>query len=187
MEIFVVQTEGRKKWCLYAPLGGFELPSTPSNDLSEDVIGEPTMEVTLEVLPATCRGLLINSLPAAHIPFCPPQTKSATKLDATCLQVGDVLYLPRGTIHAAITDNESASCHVTVSTYQQFSFATLAQHVLETLVEGQTPEACLPIELRRGLPMGFLYQHGLQHDAGVPQRGEGPEGATGPNHSLHKS
>lgn len=90
------------------------------------------------------------------------------------LQVGDVLYMPRGTVHEAITDDESASCHVTISTYQQFSFATLAQHVLDTLTEGQTPEACLPVELRRGLPIGFLYQHGLQHDAAVSQTGAGP-------------
>ncbi|BDA49680.1 Ribosomal oxygenase 2 [Coccomyxa sp. Obi] len=134
VEIFVVQTEGRKKWRLYAPLGGLELPSTSSNDLSEDVIGEPTMEITLEV--------------------------------------GDVLYMPRGTVHEAITDDTSASCHITISAYQHFSFATLAQHVLGTLTEGQTAEVCLPIELRRGLPIGFLYQHGLQHDtAGVLQRG----------------
>ena len=50
VEIFVVQTEGRKRWRLYAPLHGFALPSTHSNDLSEDAIGEPTMEVTMEVV-----------------------------------------------------------------------------------------------------------------------------------------
>ncbi len=61
VEIFVVQTEGRKKWRLYAPLGGFELPSTPSTDLTEDAIGKPTMEITLEVFPATCRGLFMHS------------------------------------------------------------------------------------------------------------------------------
>jgi hypothetical protein len=87
--------------------------------------------------------------------------------------VGDVLYLPRGTIHAATTDDESASCHVTISTYQQWSFATLAQHLLQTLTTGQTPEVCLPIELRHGLPIGFLHQHGLQCDAvDIPQDGK---------------
>jgi len=89
------------------------------------------------------------------------------------LQVGDVLYLPRGTIHAAVTNNESASCHVTISTYQQWSYATLAQHLLQALTAGQTPEACLPLELRRGLHLGFLYQHGLQQDAlGPPGAGD---------------
>ncbi|CAL8464436.1 g3971 [Coccomyxa elongata] len=141
VEIFVVQTEGRKKWRLYAPLGGFELPSTPSSDLTEEAIGKPTMEITLEM--------------------------------------GDVLYMPRGTVHEAITDNASASCHVTISTYQQFSFATLAQHVLDTLNDGHTPEVCLPIELRRGLPIGFLYQHGLQHDVGAPESGARKQSASG--------
>ncbi len=108
-------------------------------------------------------------------------------MDVMRLQVGDVLYMPRGTVHEAITDNESASCHVTISTYQHFSFATLAQHVLDTLTSGQTSEVCLPIELRRGLPIGFLYQHGLQHDIGAPQRGEGPWKSDWSKHSLHQS
>ncbi len=96
-----------------------------------------------------------------------------------------MLYLPRGTIHAATTDDESASCHVTISTYQQWSFATLAQHMLQTLTAGQTPEACLPIELRQGVPMGFLYQHGLQHDAeDIPQDGDLPKPQTGMYHSC---
>lgn len=46
VEVFILQTEGRKKWKLYKPLT--ELAGEHSSDLSPDVIGKPTMELTLE-------------------------------------------------------------------------------------------------------------------------------------------
>ena len=49
VEIWVCQTEGSKRWRLYAPLNGLLLPSTPSPDLSPDQIGPPVMDVTLQV------------------------------------------------------------------------------------------------------------------------------------------
>lgn len=42
------------------------------------------------------------------------------------LQVGDVLYMPRGCIHQAAAQ-ESDSAHLTISTYQRWSFADLLQ------------------------------------------------------------
>ncbi|RLN71751.1 hypothetical protein BBJ28_00023537, partial [Nothophytophthora sp. Chile5] len=46
VEVFVLQTEGRKKWKLYHPL--VELAGEHSSDLSPDEIGEPWMEMTVE-------------------------------------------------------------------------------------------------------------------------------------------
>ncbi|KAF4043878.1 Cupin superfamily protein [Phytophthora infestans] len=46
VEVFVVQTQGRKKWKLYHPL--VELAGEHSSDLAEDQIGEPWMELTVE-------------------------------------------------------------------------------------------------------------------------------------------
>lgn len=46
VEVFILQTEGRKKWKLYHPIT--ELAGEHSNDLSPDQIGEPWMELTLE-------------------------------------------------------------------------------------------------------------------------------------------
>ena len=77
------------------------------------------------------------------------------------LQVGDILYMPRGTIHQAVAQ-ESASTHLTISTYQGFSYGVLAQAVLQTALEGQEKPVCLPHTLRQGLPWGFLYQYGMQ-------------------------
>lgn len=41
-------------------------------------------------------------------------------------QVGDVLYMPRGCIHQAVAQ-EGDSAHLTISTYQRWSFADLLQ------------------------------------------------------------
>ena len=46
------------------------------------------------------------------------------------LQPGDVLYLPRGTIHQAEAQ-QSDSAHITISTYQRWSWADLGAKVLE--------------------------------------------------------
>ena len=50
VEIFVCQTEGSKRWRLYNFRKGFAKPSQPSGDLAEDSLGEPIMDVTLQVL-----------------------------------------------------------------------------------------------------------------------------------------
>ncbi|DBA73237.1 hypothetical protein WJX77_009828 [Trebouxia sp. C0004] len=125
VDIFVCQTEGSKRWRLYNPRKGFALPAHPSGDLPEDTLGDPVMDVTL--------------------------------------QVGDVLYMPRGTVHQAVAQQD-ASTHLTISTYQNHSVGTLAQAMLHSAMQGQEEPVCLPLSLRRGLPPGFLYSHGYQAD-----------------------
>lgn len=49
VEIWVCQTQGSKRWRLYEPLHGFQLPALPSPDLDPEDIGEPIMDVTLQV------------------------------------------------------------------------------------------------------------------------------------------
>jgi hypothetical protein len=46
------------------------------------------------------------------------------------LCVGDVLYMPRGTVHQA-TAQTADSSHLTISTYQRCSYADLAIHLLQ--------------------------------------------------------
>ena len=48
MQVFVLQLEGKKQWSLYKP--PIELPQDYSADLTEDVIGEPTHKILLEVI-----------------------------------------------------------------------------------------------------------------------------------------
>ena len=45
VEVFVLQTEGRKHWKLYEPI--LELPGEHSGDIDPKTLGEPMMEVTL--------------------------------------------------------------------------------------------------------------------------------------------
>ncbi|XP_064473711.1 ribosomal oxygenase 2-like [Ornithodoros turicata] len=115
VEVFVLQLEGVKSWKLYKPPS--ELPRTYSKDFSQDEIGSPTHEFTL--------------------------------------QPGDLLYMPRGTIHQAHTpdDSDSHSTHITISTYQAHSVGEYLKSVLPDLVE-QVMDST--VELRRGLPLGFF-------------------------------
>ena len=45
VDVFVLQTQGRKKWKLYEPFT--ELASQHSNDIQRDDLGEPTHEIIL--------------------------------------------------------------------------------------------------------------------------------------------
>ncbi|KAK9839615.1 hypothetical protein WJX81_001019 [Elliptochloris bilobata] len=81
------------------------------------------------------------------------------------LEPGDVLYLPRGSVHAAEAVGDAGSCHITISTYQSWTLATLLQHMLSAAEQAQSEPICLPLELRRGLPPGFVNNYGLQVDA----------------------
>lgn len=42
------QTEGSKRWRLYPARPGFELPAVSSADFSQEEIGEPLLDVTLQ-------------------------------------------------------------------------------------------------------------------------------------------
>ena len=75
------QTEGAKRWRLYAPpLASDVLASTSSGNYEQAAIGKAFADVTLET--------------------------------------GDMLYLPRGTIHQALCAGEQHSMHATISTAQ---------------------------------------------------------------------
>jgi hypothetical protein len=75
------QTEGAKRWRLYAPpLASDVLASTSSGNYEQAAIGKAFADVTLET--------------------------------------GDLLYLPRGTIHQAMCAGEQHSMHATISTAQ---------------------------------------------------------------------
>lgn len=53
------------------------------------------------------------------------------------LEPGDVLYLPRGTVHAAEAEGGAGACHVTVSMYQRWTLATALQVPCWPMSSGQ--------------------------------------------------
>lgn len=69
------------------------------------------------------------------------------------LEPGDMLYLPRGTVHSATSDKEQHSTHVTISTYQRQSgydfISSTTQQLLDDL-------ALKMLRLRQGLPLKYF-------------------------------
>jgi len=139
VEILVIQTEGKKAWRLYEPVGGFALPNQASGDLRQDQIGKPCMELTLSP--------------------------------------GDVLYMPRGTIHQAVAEGgreggtAAASAHLTISTYQQWSYGDLATQMMEVVghnITYKTAPATFPLPLRRSPLPGFIFEHSLARPPSLP-------------------
>ncbi|XP_050025934.1 ribosomal oxygenase 2-like [Dermacentor andersoni] len=71
------------------------------------------------------------------------------------LKPGDLLYMPRGTIHQALTPESSGthSTHITISTYQNHTVGDCLKNLVLDLVDA-AQDSCL--QLRKGLPMQFL-------------------------------
>ncbi|PZS40716.1 MAG: cupin [Pseudonocardiales bacterium] len=72
------------------------------------------------------------------------------------LRAGDLLYLPRGAIHSA-TSNETASVHVTIGVHP----VLYSQAITDALTKVFADD----VRFRRGLPMGFATDENLQRRA----------------------
>ncbi|XP_053562022.1 ribosomal oxygenase 2 [Bombina bombina] len=115
VEVFILQLEGEKHWCLYEPKVHL---AREYNVEPEGTIGAPTLDLILKP--------------------------------------GDMLYFPRGTIHQARTPaGSSHSTHVTISTYQNNTWADYLQDLIPGLLFDSSKDN---IDLRRGLPRQLLMQ-----------------------------
>jgi len=110
VEIFVMQMEGKKNWKVYKPQ--VELSRDYTQDLPQDGLGEPILDITLEV--------------------------------------GDLLYLPRGFIHQAKTVGDDHSTHLTLSTYQANTWGDFMQHAVTQAIENALED---DKSFREGLPI----------------------------------
>merc|ERR1719494_488669 len=110
VEIFVMQMEGEKNWKVYKPQ--VELSRDYTQDLPQDSLGPPIMDITLEV--------------------------------------GDLLYLPRGFIHQAKTVGDHHSTHLTLSTYQANTWGDFMQHAVTQAIENALED---DKTFREGLPV----------------------------------
>jgi len=110
VEIFVMQMEGKKNWKVYKPQ--VELSRDYTQDLPQDSLGPPIMDITLEV--------------------------------------GDLLYLPRGFIHQAKTVGDHHSTHLTLSTYQANTWGDFMQHAVTQAIENALED---DKTFREGLPV----------------------------------
>ena len=86
----------------------------------------------------------------------------------TVLQAGDMLYMPRGTIHQGNCLEEIHSLHITISTYQLNSFGDLLEKIVPAALQHAISES---VEFRQGLPLNYLSHLGVAHsDANPPMR-----------------
>lgn len=93
------------------------------------------------------------------------------------LRPGDVLYLPRGTVHEALSQ-DSFSTHVTVSVMQKYNVKGLVERLLPGLLQRafDDPSCVASVALRQGLPMRLSQTLGSY--AALTARGAGSDEPT---------
>ena len=125
VDVWVCQTEGSKHWRVYSQVGlGLRDPEGPAVDpealqrglASTDPPSAPQRPLLapLADIWATC-----SSGDLAPEQFA---ESGVELLMEVTLQVGDVLYIPRGCVHEAraASGADGGSCHVTISTHQRW-------------------------------------------------------------------
>jgi hypothetical protein len=134
----------------YDDVGNFsEVNSCWSNKLC---LSFPSPEVFILQVEGSKRWRLYHPtmvLPDEYSPdFTPEQVSGLTLHSEVELQQGDLLYFPRGWIHQAVT-GDSASHHVTLSTYQKHHMRTLLKHAFDRALDAAFSKN---EKLRQGLP-----------------------------------
>lgn len=80
------------------------------------------------------------------------------------LEAGDLLYLPRGTIHQANCIEDIHSLHITVSCHQLNTYGDLLEKILPSALKLAMEE---DLEFRQGLPPNYLQHLGIAHSEQV--------------------
>ncbi|KAK6015611.1 cupin family protein, partial [Ostertagia ostertagi] len=74
------------------------------------------------------------------------------------IEAGDLLYIPRGFIHNATTDDDVHSLHITISSGRLWTFADLLEKIVP---EAVTTLAKNRWKMRKSLPVGMLDMNGV--------------------------
>ncbi|KAA8496881.1 Bifunctional lysine-specific demethylase and histidyl-hydroxylase NO66 [Porphyridium purpureum] len=109
-----------------------------------------------------------DTLPRASSPDFSEADLSGCKPVIDCtLQPGDVLYMPRGWIHHANTEQESKghSLHLTVSVMQNWSWADFLDILFP---QALTAVVSKNQSMRQGLPLNFQAYMGVMHEPSDP-------------------
>jgi len=77
------------------------------------------------------------------------------------LEPGDMIYMPRGTIHQGNCLSDQHSLHITISTYQLNSWTDLLEKLLPAALAAASQE---DIQFRQGLPRDFLQHTGVVNE-----------------------
>ncbi|MBV9383415.1 MAG: hypothetical protein JOY82_11790 [Streptosporangiaceae bacterium] len=95
------------------------------------------------------------ALPLMSQPYDKSQPEPSPDLEFQ-LNAGDVVYLPRGTVHWA-TSNATASAHITIGVHPFLYEEVLVGAIKKVFAED--------VRFRGGLPIGFAADEALQHGA----------------------
>lgn len=79
----------------------------------------------------------------------------------TVIEAGDLMYLPRGTIHQGETIDDIHSLHVTLSVYQKNSWCDLLEKLLPQALKKATETDS---RFRKGLPLDYLRYTGIVYN-----------------------
>ena len=109
IDAFVIQLEGRKRWKVYKPYEG----------------DDEQLHILFPRLPRH-----------SSQDFTQEQVASLQVAYDTELLPGDVLYLPRGTVHQAKAPKDVHSLHVTISTGQKSTWADLLAMAVPNILQG---------------------------------------------------
>ncbi|XP_063812347.1 ribosomal oxygenase 2 isoform X2 [Pseudophryne corroboree] len=140
--------------CYFGTLVGCNVYITPSESQ-----GLPAHHDDVEVFILQVEGekhwrLYAPLIPLAREYDVAPADKVLTQTHDLLLKEGDLLYFPRGVIHEADTPASSShSTHVTISTYQNTSWADYLQDLLPSLLNDA---AMSDVKLRKGIPLQQL-------------------------------
>ncbi|XP_018424327.1 PREDICTED: bifunctional lysine-specific demethylase and histidyl-hydroxylase MINA [Nanorana parkeri] len=144
--------------CFFGTLVGCNVYITPS-----DSQGLPAHHDDVEVFILQVEGekhwrLYEPIVPLAREYDVAPLDKVTTPTHEFLLKEGDMLYFPRGVIHQADTPaGSSHSTHVTISAYQNTSWADYLQDLMPALLRDAAKEN---VDLRKGIPLQQLLRVG---------------------------
>merc|ERR1712202_58595 len=89
------------------------------------------------------------------------QDEVGTPIIEVDLEPGDMIYMPRGTIHQGNCLSEEHSLHITISTYQMNSWTDLLEKLLPAALTAASQE---DLQFRQGLPRDFLLNMGVAQE-----------------------
>merc|ERR1711872_390888 len=98
-----------------------------------------------------------QNMVGANVYLTPPGTQ-VIEVD---LEPGDMIYMPRGTIHQGNCLNEEHSLHITISAYQLNSWTDLFEKLLPAALTAASQE---DLQFSEGLPRDFLLNMGVANE-----------------------
>ncbi|CAD7970445.1 unnamed protein product [Amoebophrya sp. A120] len=174
VEVWMLQLEGKKRWRCWTPVGSdifarnFSSSSSSSSSASAATssmwssVQQEDQQKTKSSFTTEFFDTLnySASLPRDYsrdftVDEC--EKRMALRLDVV-LEPGDLLYIPRGTVHFGESiDQKDSSHHLTVSTFQKHSYVDFLNELLPTALKHCAEK---DFRFRQGLPVDFYRKNG---------------------------